>query len=89
VAVINYQTMKVIKIIYGDFWQPHGLSVDDQNGVLYVASTNQTGPSVGHNHTSGGKHGWYNIYSLQTLEPVNSTQYETLVLPHFVDTRFK
>ncbi|MEO6832436.1 MAG: cytochrome D1 domain-containing protein [Chitinophagaceae bacterium] len=89
VAVINYQTLQLVKIIYGDFWQPHGLSVDDQNGVLYVASTNQTGPSVGHNHTSGGKHGWYNIYSLQTLEPINTTQYETLVLPYSTDTRFK
>lgn len=89
VAVINYETLQLVKIIYGDFWQPHGLSVDDQNGLLYVSSTNQTGPSEGHNHTSGGKHGWYNIYSLKTLEPINTRQYETLVLPYSADTRFK
>ena len=89
VAVINYETMQVVKIIYGDFWQPHGVSVDDKNGLLYIASTNQTGPSVGHNHTSGGKHGWYNIYSLETLEPIITRQYETLVLPYSSDARFK
>lgn len=89
VAVINYNTLKLEKIIYGDFWQPHGVAVDDRNGLLYVGSTNQTGPSVGHNHTSGGKHGWYTIYDIGTLQAINTIQYETLVLPYSIDTRFK
>jgi YVTN family beta-propeller protein len=89
VVIINYETMQIVKIIYGDFWQPHGVTVDDQAGTFYVASTNQTGPSVGHNHTSGGKHGWYNVYSLETLDPLIKRQYETLVLPYSADSRFK
>lgn len=89
VVVINYQTMQIVKTIWGDFWQPHGIAVDDQAGTFYVASTNQSGPSTGHNHSSGGKHGWYNVYSLETLEPLINRQYETLVLPYSTDSRFK
>lgn len=89
VVVINYETMQIVKTIWGAFWQPHGIAVDDRGGTFYVASTNQTGPSNGHNHSSGGKHGWYNVYSLQTLEPLLDRQYETLVLPYSADSRFK
>jgi DNA-binding beta-propeller fold protein YncE len=89
VVVINYQTLEVVKTIWGAFWQPHGIAVDDQHGIFYVATTNQTGPSSGHNHTSDGKHGWYNVYSLETLEPVLTRQFETLVLPYSADSRFK
>lgn len=89
VIVINYNTLEIVKTIWGPFWQPHAITVDDRNGTFYVATTNQSGPSTGHNHTSGGKHGWYNVYSLETLEPVLSRQYETLVLPYSADTRFK
>jgi len=89
IVVINYETDQIVKTIYGNFWQPHGISVDDNTGTFYVTSTNQTGISVGHNHTSGGKHGWYNVYSIETLEPVSPHQFETLVLPYTSDSRFK
>jgi YVTN family beta-propeller protein len=89
VVVIDYNTMKVIKTIWGDFWQPHGIAIDDPAGTFYVASTNQTGASSGHNHSSGGKHGWYNVYSLATFDPVISRDYETLVLPYSADSRIK
>ncbi len=87
--VINYETLEVVKTIWGTFWQPHGIAVDDRNGTFYVATTNQSGPSSGHNHSSGGKNGWYNVYSLETLEPVVTRQFETLVLPYSADSRVK
>lgn len=89
VMVIDYQNLNVVKTIWGPFWQPHGIAVDDNAGTFYVANTNQSGPSSGHNHTSGGKHGWYNVYSLQSLEPVINRQFESLVLPYSADARFK
>lgn len=90
VVVINYETMQVVKTIYGPFWQPHGITVDDQGGKFYIASTNIGGPFTGHNHTnSSGSVGWYNIYDLITLEPVNTRQYEVLSQPYSADSRNK
>ncbi len=90
VVVINYQTLEVVKTIYGPFWQPHGIAVDDENGTCYVVSTNIGGPFNGHNHTkSSGKAGWYSIYDLNTLELVNNSQYELLAQPYSADSRMK
>jgi YVTN family beta-propeller protein len=89
VLVIDYQNLQVVNTIWGNFWQPHGLAVDEQGGTFYVTSTNQSGPSSGHNHTSGGKHGWYNLYNLETFQPVVDRQYESLILPYSADSRFK
>ncbi len=90
VVVINYNTMQVVKTIYGPFWQPHGITVDDAAGTFYVASTNIGGPFSGHNHTGTAKSsGWYNIYDLNTLEPVNSRNYEVLSQPYSADSRMK
>jgi hypothetical protein len=89
VVRINYQTMEM-KIIYGPFWQPHGIAVDDEHGTFYVASTNIGGPFSGHNHTnSSGKSGWYNIYDINTLNPVDDHQYELLSQPYSADVRNK
>jgi DNA-binding beta-propeller fold protein YncE len=88
IVVINYNTLEVVKTIWGPFFQPHGIAVDDQAGTFYVASVNLTGPSSGHDHT-GNKHGWYNVYDLNTLELVNTRQYETLVQPYSLDSRMK
>ncbi len=90
VAVINYQTMQLVKIIYGPFWQPHGVTVDDQAGTFYVASTNIGGPFSGHNHTGAARSsGWYNVYDLNTLELISSSNYEVLSQPYSADTRIK
>jgi DNA-binding beta-propeller fold protein YncE len=90
VVSIDYEDLGAApKIIWGDFWQPHGIAVDDRAGTFYVVSSNQSGPSSGHNHSAGGKHGWYNVYSLQTLQPLIERQYETLVLPYSADARIK
>ncbi len=89
IVVINYETLQVVKTIWGPFWQPHAVSVDDAAGTFYVASTNQTGPAAGHNHDAGGRHGWMNVYDLTTLELRSAKNYETLVLPYSSDMRVK
>lgn len=89
VVAIDYNTMEM-QTIYGSFWQPHGIAVDEANSKFYVVSTNIGGPFSGHNHTnSSGKAGWYCIYDLNTLQPVNDRQYELLSQPYSADARKK
>jgi sugar lactone lactonase YvrE len=88
VVVINYETLQIVKTIWGPFFQPHGIAVDDIAETFYVASANLNGPSSGHDHT-GVKHGWYNVYDLNTLEIISTKQFETLVQPYSLDSRMK
>lgn len=91
VYVINYNTHQVVKVINGDFYQPHGITVDDRNGRIYIASTNSNpdGPAPHHATACGGRAGWYSVYSLNTLEPLNNKRYQVTVMPYSADVRFK
>jgi YVTN family beta-propeller protein len=91
VYVINYNTFQVVKILYGDFYQPHGITVDDINGTVMIASTNANpnGPAPHHVTTCGGRDGWYTFYDLNTLQPLNNRRYEVTVQPYSASTRFK
>jgi DNA-binding beta-propeller fold protein YncE len=91
VYVINYNTYQVVKRIDGLCWQPHGITVDDKNGVFYVVSRNYSsdGPAPHHSSVCGGRNGWYNIYSIHTLEPINTHRYEMSADAYSADTRFK
>lgn len=91
VVVINYKTLEIVKIIEGDFYQPHGIAVDDQRMEFYVASANisTTGRAPHHVSECSGNNGWYNVYDLNTLEPVSKINYETTVAPYSADARFK
>jgi hypothetical protein len=76
--------------IYGDFYQPHGIAVDEQNNVFYVISRNadHNGPAPHHATKCGGTDGWYSIYNLSTLQPINTTRYETTPDPYSAIPRF-
>ena len=91
VYVINYITNEVVQVIYGDFYQPHGITVDDRTGQFVVASSNAnpSGPAPHHATACGGRAGWYNVYSLNTLQPVNSRRYQVTVMPYSADVRFR
>ncbi len=91
VVVINYNTLEIVKIIYGDFYQPHGVTVDDDRQLIYIASANisTTGPAPHHVSECAGRNGWYSVYDLNTLAPVNNIRYETSVAPYSADVRFK
>lgn len=92
VYVIDYTTNQLAAApIYGDFYQPHGIAVDDKGGKVYIASTNgnDTGPAPHHATKCGGRAGWYSIYDLNTLKPANSKKYEVTVMPYSAATRFK
>jgi len=90
VYVINYNTFEVVAKLYGDFYQPHDLGVDDINGTIYIASTNAnpSGPAPHHATACGGRAGWYTIYDLNKLQPKNNIRYEMTVMPYSVGVRF-
>ncbi|HXS35073.1 MAG TPA: hypothetical protein VN721_00120 [Flavipsychrobacter sp.] len=91
VYVINYQTLSVVKPIYGYFFEPHGITVDDMDGLVYIVSlnSNTSGPLPHHVSVCGGRDGWYNVYNLNTLQPVNNIRYELAAFPYSAAARFK
>ncbi len=91
VYVINYNTHEVVKVLYGDFYQPHGIAVDDRYGKIYVASANilGDGPAPHHATACKGNAGWYSVYDLNTLEPVNNKRYQVTIAPYSAAPRFK
>lgn len=91
VYVIDMSTYQVVKKIYGDFAQPHGITVDEQKGLLYVVSRNFSpdGPAPHHSAVCNGRNGWYSIYDLNTLQPYTNLRYEITPDPYAADARFK
>lgn len=91
VYVINYNTLEIVQRIDGRFYQPHGITVDDKNGLFYVGSRNAstTGPAPHHPSSCEGRNGWYSVYDLNTLQPHNTKRYEVSVDPYSADARFK
>jgi DNA-binding beta-propeller fold protein YncE len=91
IFVINYLTNTLVKEIRGRFASPHGVTVDDKNGLFYFASTNinPDGPAPHHVSSCAGNNGYYQVYDLLTLEPVNNKRFEVLPFPYSFDTRFK
>lgn len=91
VYVINYKTMELVKRIPGPFYQIHGITVDDKNGKVYVASRNVSvkGPAPHHTSQCAGRNGYYNVYDLNTLQPATNRRFESTVDPYSADVRFK
>jgi YVTN family beta-propeller protein len=74
VYAINMNTFLVEHVIYQNFYQPHGITVDDTRNLLYVASRNAdpNGPAPHHISTCGGRNGYYTIIDLNTYEVIKS-----------------
>ncbi len=90
IDVIDIGTMSVVKTLQGDFYQPHGMAVDEQNDLLFIPSRNASAGIAPHHTTAcGGNAGWYSVYDLNTLEPVNNKRYYVTVDPYTIATRFK
>ena len=94
VYVINYNTLTVVTSIYAGY-QPHGIDVNNEEGLAYVANLNydQNGPAPHHSSVCSGRNGYLtmiDIHSLQLYRRTlsNGTQYqyrcELLPFPYFV-----
>ncbi len=93
VEVINYKTLQKVRTIRNArFSKPHGIAVDDKNGLVYVASSNIGGPNPHHpppQSCGSQPNGTYHVYDLNTLEPVNGRSYIVSPAPYSADVRFK
>jgi len=90
VYVINYNTLEVVKVIKGDFYQPHSVSVNELDNSLYIFNRNQNydGPAPHHQGPCSGRNGYYQVYDLNTLTPKSGRRYEVLVDPFVSAIRF-
>ena len=68
IAVINISHNSLITTIYSG-WQPHGISVDDDKNLVYIANRNVTigGPAPHHSSACGGKDGYVSFIDMNTL----------------------
>ncbi len=97
VYIINYNDLSIVGSIYTGF-QPHGLAVDDEENLVYVANLNydSNSPPPHHVTTCGGRNGNLTIIDINTLQLYKKTladgstfQYknELLPFPYFVTLR--
>jgi YVTN family beta-propeller protein len=91
VYVVNYNTLEVVKKIEGSFFQPYGITVDDRGGKFYVFNRNddRNGPRPHHSSPCNGRNGYYMVFDINTLQPINNRRYEASVDPYAADVRFK
>jgi len=89
VYVIDYTKLQVVTILYGDFYQPHDIAVDEQDTLLYICSTNAdaTGPAPHHVPVCAGRAGWYTVYNLNTWQ-MDNKRYQVDVFPYAIAPRF-
>jgi DNA-binding beta-propeller fold protein YncE len=90
VYVINYNTGNIVKKITGKFFQPYAMAADDKNGTLYIFSRNEdrNGPPPHHSGPCSGRNGFYQVYNIHTLTPINGKRYEISVDPYGAAARF-
>jgi YVTN family beta-propeller protein len=97
VYVIDYNTNTIITSIYTGY-QPHGISVDDEENLAYVANLNYdpNGPAPHHVSECGNRNGYLTIIDLNTLQLYQKLQSdgfnyqyknELLAFPYFVAIR--
>jgi DNA-binding beta-propeller fold protein YncE len=97
VYIINYNTLDLVDSIYTGY-QPHGIDIDQERKLVYVANLNldNNGPAPHHVSDCGGRNGYITIIDERTLElyrrrfPDGSTssyKNEVLRAPYFVSYR--
>jgi len=85
VAVIDLNTLTLFKKIYTGT-QPHGLAVDDEKEVVYVANrnANANGDAPHHAGACAGRNGYLTIIDMNTWELVPGYKCELGVDPYSV-----
>lgn len=92
VYIINYNTLEIVKKINDRYYMPHALAVDDKYGMLYVFNRNidANGPTPHHGSSvCQGRIGYYSIYDINALQPLNNRRYEVTIDPYSAEARFK
>ncbi|MFT6844057.1 MAG: DNA-binding beta-propeller fold protein YncE [Flavobacteriales bacterium] len=89
VSVIDFQNFTHVKSIFTGY-QPHGIAVDDEKKLVYVANRNANpdGPSPHHSSDCGGRNGNVTMIDMHTLELIPNYKAELSVDPYYVAIRF-
>ena len=69
ITVIDYSNNSFVKNIFAGY-QPHGIAVDDEKQLVYVANRNiySKGPAPHHTTECGGRNGYMTVIDINTLE---------------------
>lgn len=88
VHVIDYTDNTLVKTIYTGY-QPHGIAVDDQEQLVYVAhrNINADGPAPHHSTDCEGRNGYVTVIDMNTLELVEGSKVEVSVDPYSLAIR--
>ncbi len=96
VYIIDYSNNTIVSHLYPGF-QPHGVAVDDDHDVVYVANLNYDGgPAPHHISGCGGRNGYITVIDMSTqqllkVELPDGSQYtyknEVLQFPYFIAYR--
>lgn len=88
VLVVNYKTSSMVKFIQTGF-QPHGIAVHDNKGIVYVANRNATtdGPAPHHPSECGGRNGYLTYIDMNTLSLVPGKKLEVSADPYSIAVR--
>jgi DNA-binding beta-propeller fold protein YncE len=83
VYVVNWQTNTLVGHVYSGY-QPHGLVVDDDAGVVMIANRNVAagGPAPHHATNCGGKNGYVTFIDMNTQQLVPGRRIEVAVDPY-------
>lgn len=88
VAVVDIITNSVQKWIYSGY-QPYGIAVDDEEGIVAVANANLStdGDEPHHSSDCQGRNGYISFIDLKTLEKIPSSNSEVAVFPYSISAR--
>lgn len=88
INAINASTHQLESTVYSGY-QPYGLTVDDDSGVLVVANRNTDpgGPDPHHESPCGDRNGYLTLIDLNTLTLVDDYKPELLVDPIIVSQK--
>lgn len=83
VAIIDYNTMTLVKEVYTGF-QPHGVEVDNSRNLVYIANRNAStdGPAPHHTTSCGGRNGYITAIDISNLELMDDFRHELSVDPY-------
>lgn len=67
---INPVTYSVEHVIYANLFQPHGITIDEERDLIYIASRNAdpNGPAPHHVSGCSGRNGYYTVVNLKTYQ---------------------
>jgi YVTN family beta-propeller protein len=86
VWMINYIDLTATKLPQSGLFEPHGITVDDDIGVVVIANrnVNPDGPAPHHSSDCGGRNGYLKFIDLSTLQFITPYRPEVSVDPYSV-----